>query len=122
MSHNLLLVVKQLLVSNIGLRDNVDELIINIWETELKENGIDIHKSSIFQFFSFFKQANARNLFQIKLSNSWSIRRCWQKVQQDFPELRGKYWNERHNLKEPEVRNIIIKHSTELIESNTEIL
>jgi len=96
--------VKTCLQVNPHLRDDVESLIMCIWRDELQEAGYNISKTSIETLFRIIIGQQNLSLFNKRLSNSWSIRRCWQKVQQDCPELRGKEWNERHKIKEPEYR------------------
>ena len=80
-----------------GYRDRSMGLISYIHKEEVEEiTGKDIHEVSAWMVLKL--QADKR------LTSSVSINRQWQKVQQECPELRGKTYDERHNIKEPEMR------------------
>jgi hypothetical protein len=79
------------------LRDDDNRLVAYIWWKNLKDNNIpeDIITMDFLQLY-------ASN----QLPQADVITRARRKVQEDNPKLRGKLWNERHQLKE-EVKNNI---------------
>jgi hypothetical protein len=81
------------------LRDDDNRLVAYIWWKNLKDNKIpeDIITMDFLQLY-------ANN----ELPQADVITRARRKVQEDNPNLRGKLWNERHQLKE-EVKNNINK-------------
>ena len=79
------------------LRDDDNRLVAYIWWKHLKDNKIpeDIITMDFLQLY-------ASN----QLPQADVITRARRKVQEEKPNLRGKLWNERHQLKE-EVKNNI---------------
>ena len=75
--------VLKLLKEHPHLRDDDNKLIANIWFGEIK--GQNLTAQSFLEKF-----ANG------KLTNPESIRRMRQKLQEEFVNLRGNNWNERH--------------------------
>lgn len=74
-------------------RDSDIRLIATWWQNEAVKQGLD-------------KEDFLKDFADGKYTNPESIRRCRQKVQENFPHLRGKVYNKRQQLKE-EVRNEI---------------
>jgi len=78
--------VKQLLEKYHHLRDDDYRLIATIWKYEAGGNDV-------------LNDMSANDFLQIiadgKLTNSESIRRSRQKVQENYPELRGKSYRKR---------------------------
>lgn len=68
------------------LRDDDNKLIANIWHSEIKNN------ITAFEFLKGFSEG--------KYSNPESVRRIRQKLQEEFPKLRGKKWKQRHSEQE----------------------
>lgn len=93
--------VKTLLKENPRLRDADTSLVSNIWYREIKNLGKNPNKISAFDFLSIHSEG--------RLSNSESIRRCRQKLQEEFPELRGQKYearqNNKGNIKEDLIKN-----------------
>jgi len=79
------------------LRDDDNRLVAYIWWKNLKDNNIpeDIITMDFLQLY-------ASN----QLPQADVITRARRKVQEDNPKLRGKLWNERHQLKEEVKKNI----------------
>jgi hypothetical protein len=77
--------VREMLEKFPPLRDNDTRLLINIWARELMELGYDPKRLA--DFFAL--------LLNNDLSNAETIRRSRQKLQEDYPELRGNSYNER---------------------------
>lgn len=75
--------VKQLLRHRPHLRDDDYKLIANVWHSEIKGTQLDA-----FGFLQMFSEG--------KLANPESIRRIRQKLQEEFPELRGEKYKRRH--------------------------
>jgi len=76
------------LTNNPHLRDNDNRLIATIWHNEVTSSGMDTKTLSSFDFLLMYAEG--------KLSNSESIRRCRQKVQELNPGLRGENYKARH--------------------------
>jgi len=84
---NTIYIVKNLLTNYKHLRDNDNKLLANIWYFKAKrieEGGMDL----------LYMIANG------ELPSSESIRRCRQKLQELYPELRGELWNKRHQMQD----------------------
>ena len=83
--------VIKLLKSNPHLKDDDNKLIANIWYSQIKDK-----QYTAFEFLELFSEG--------KVANPQSIRRIRRKLQEEFPELRGKKWEKRHkeqkNVKE----------------------
>ena len=73
--------VKALLVKHPHLRDSDNRLIATIWKLDLLKMGLDIETFSTSDFLLFYSKAY--------LSNSETIRRVRQKLQEENPDLRG---------------------------------
>ena len=71
-------------------RDNDNTLLVKVWAEEKPE--IKVKGYSLATFTLSFKRG--------EFSSSESVRRTRQKLQQEFPELRGKNYKERHNHEE----------------------
>jgi len=84
--------VKELLTKLPHLRDNDNKLLASVWFYELKEKRYDLHNMTGYELLKVISEA--------KLSNSESIRRCRAKLQELYPELRGKAYAIRHKEKE----------------------
>lgn len=68
-------------------RDNDNLLIAKIWYYEMAPN------SENYSALDFLKSYASG-----KFTSAESIRRCRQKLQEDFPGLRGKTYTKRHNV------------------------
>lgn len=91
---NLQDVVQALLEKFPEFKDDDNRLIAHIWWKHLKNN--DIPEDIItMDFLKLYAKG--------EIPQADMITRARRKVQQDFPHLRGKVWEERHKLKE-EVR------------------
>lgn len=78
--------VKSLLIKYPKLRDNDNKLIANVFMAEA--GGLDNLKSiSAYDFLKSFADGN--------FSNFESVRRVRQKLQEDYPELRGESYLKR---------------------------
>lgn len=84
-------IVKELLTNKPHLRDDDHKLMSNIWLRELGGMPAATNLSS-FEFLNLFSQN--------RLTSPESIRRCRQKIQELYPELRGTSYNERHKQAE----------------------
>lgn len=73
-------------------RDNDNLLIAKIWYNEIPT---DAKNYSSFDFLKSFSEGN--------FTSAESIRRCRQKLQEDFPGLRGKTYTKRHNADYTEI-------------------
>ena len=91
-------VVKQMLIKYPDLRDNDNRLLGKIWEFEC-----------------FHKQIKPKNLFVMvrtnQLMSAKSIFRSRRHLQKKYPELRGKMYNVRKQILEPQVKQEIIENS-----------
>lgn len=95
--HNVKEKVKKLLTERPELRDDDNRLIANIYLIE--SGGIDsLQKMSAFQFLGEFSKG--------KYTNFESIRRVRAKLQEDFPGLRGRKYNDRKKSGDDTSNNI----------------
>jgi len=88
--------VKDLLTKYHNLRDDKNMTVVAIWRDDL--NGNEQHMTA---------QALMHMLVAGEISDPENIRRNWQRLQADFPELRGKNYEKRHAKNEPDVRDQI---------------
>jgi len=78
----LIRLIYNILTQEVELRDNWMLTIKKIHSTEMIMKGIA-------------KEDYFDALFNEELSNVHTIKRLWQKVQEEFPQLRGGKWSER---------------------------
>ena len=83
-------VVKELLINKPHLRDSDPKLIATYWYNELKKKQINPYKISGYEFMQLF--ANS------KLTNIKTIERMRRKLQEEYPELRGRVYNNRKGV------------------------
>ena len=76
--------VKALLIKSPELRDDDNRLIASYYYHESEYNLLKI---TALDFLSDFAEG--------KYTNPETIRRCRQKLQEQYPELRGKLWEEK---------------------------
>ena len=81
--------VKELLTNYRGLRDNLDDLYLACIMRIMGNNYI--RETSLYQFFHLDK----KNKDIPKLPSMASIIRLSTRLQKEYPELRGKFWEER---------------------------
>ena len=89
--------VKKYLIDYPEIRDDYQRLLANIWYHDLQDAGY--HPDMV----------NGKTVLNIIakgkiLTNPESVRRNWQKLQQDHPELRGKTWEKRQG-KQSEIKS-----------------
>lgn len=77
--------IKMLLEKYPSLKDSDNRLVVNYWNLELQHKGFDVSKMSASDLMKMYADS--------KLTNTESIRRSRQKLQQEHPELRGKIYN-----------------------------
>ncbi len=92
--------VKALLVKHPHLRDSDNKLIATIWKQDLYNLGLNPNDILAITFLNLYSQQN--------LTNSESIRRVRQKIQEENPELRGTV-NEARQKEGETVRKEIVK-------------
>lgn len=85
-------VVEKLLKENPALRDDDNRLVANVWNKNLIHNKINPLEISAYRLLEILSKGS--------LPNTESIRRIRQKLQQEFPELRGEKYNKRHSLQD----------------------
>lgn len=90
--------VENLLKERPHLRDNDDKLLANIWYKTLKLNNINPDEITAKNLLSYISQG--------VMPKTESIRRIRQKLQQEFPELRGKKYNKRHGLQKGVIKQL----------------
>jgi hypothetical protein len=90
--------IKLFLTKYESMRDNDNELIAFYWYRVMKTNGIDESKYTSLNFLGDYSKG--------KYPSAESIRRCRQKIQEQFPQLRGKSYKNRHE-NEQDFRNQI---------------
>ena len=79
--------VKHLLKNYPHLRDNDNKLMANIWAEDMRGLGLDPKFSPAMSLLGLYASGD--------LTNSESIRRTRQKLQEEFPLLRGNKYNAR---------------------------
>lgn len=80
--------VKGILQQLPAARDNDQILVANVWQGELRAQRIDLNSISGREVLSMIASG--------KVSPVESITRCRRKLQEEWPQLRGKRWEERH--------------------------
>ena len=90
--------VKALLVKHPHLRDSDNKLIATMWKYDLIAGNRDIHFTCANEFLTLYADG--------KLTNSETIRRVRQKIQEENPDLRGTV-NEARQKEGEEVRKQI---------------
>ncbi len=95
-------VIKDLLEKHPSLRDSDRGLITVVWHYELclKYPGDDWEGHTAIWFLKEFVNGSC--------SHPESIRRTRQKLQEEFPHLRGEAYHRRHQEMEPEVRQEVL--------------
>jgi hypothetical protein len=79
------------------LRDDDEKLVTNIWYVEMKRYGTP-ETLPVTDFLALYQQK--------KLSSADVITRARRKVQEQYPELRGTTWEERHKQSQTIRKNI----------------
>lgn len=92
--------VKQILIEHPKARDNDRYLMLSVW---MREN-IDLPHISFRDFAIDFSKG--------RYSDTESIRRTRQKIQEQYPELRGLSYTPRKTVEEPEMREGMPKLTT----------
>ena len=100
--------IYNILSQNAEARDNWMLTIQKIHETEMTIKGI---KTSDY-FDAFFNE---------ELSNVHTIKRMWQKVQEDFPSLRGVTWEERQRQGGKMAKDMVIDLSQMTLFNDNEL-
>lgn len=77
----------RLLTENPHLMDDDHKLVSNVWYQDLKRMNIEPSEVSGYRLLEIISEG--------KLTNPESIRRSRQKVQEEFPQLRGKNYQSR---------------------------
>lgn len=91
--------VKELLTKYPNLRDDKNMTVVAIWRDDLNGNEKNISGWDLMKL-----------MIEGRVSDPENIRRNWQRLQADFPELRGKNYEKRHAKNEPDVREQIINY------------
>lgn len=81
--------IMNLLIKNPEMRDDLELTISTIWFNDIKAIS-DPAQFSFMQFLNAYRQS--------KVTPSETIRRSWQKIQEDHPQLRGKNFAKRHRV------------------------
>ena len=92
--------VKVLLINHEHLRNSDNRLISNIWIRDIIQMKLNPHTLKAYDFLSLYAEE--------KLTNTETIRRVRQKIQEENPELRGTV-NEARQKEGEEVRKEISK-------------
>ena len=92
--------VKALLMDYPHLRDSDNKLITTIWKHDLLNKGMNPKEVTAYDFLLFYSND--------QFTNSETIRRVRQKLQEENPELRGTV-NEARQKEGEEVRKQIVK-------------
>lgn len=81
--------VMNLLIKNENLRDDLELLITTIWFWDIKAFA-EPEKMSAMDFLRTYRDG--------KLTPAETIRRTWQRIQEEHPSLRGKNFDKRHRI------------------------
>ena len=90
MENNATAAVMSALMASEEARDSDRALLTSVWAKEVGENKAK--KTSFWDFMQMF--------YLGEVSNPESITRCRRKLQELYPELRGKKWSARHKMAE----------------------
>lgn len=93
------------------LRDDPHFTLAVIWKNDGKRNNIDNDKMTLTEFLEEVKKG-----YDSVFSNPESVRRLWQKVQQDNKHLRGEKWANRHGIEQHKRREEFRSFSDEPIQ------
>lgn len=85
--------VAELLLKYPEYRDDDERLVAAFWFFQCKQNKIDLKEISAHKFLEIY----AKNNFLVSAD---TIVRARAKAQQDYPNLRGEKWVERHKTGE----------------------
>ena len=93
-------VVKELLINKPHLRDSDPKLIATYWYNELKKKQINPYKISGYspRQFAPSRYEFMQLLANSKLTNIKTIERMRRKLQEEYPELRGRVYNNRKGV------------------------
>jgi len=107
--------VEKLLTANPILRDDLNLTLKEIWEEDLKNIQQNIYVISGSRLMEFMVAG--------KLTKFESVRRMWQLVQstEGNEHLRGKTYNYRHGIAEPEVKQEIKSIAQEVKHENISV-
>ena len=84
-------IIKEILLTKRHCRDNDVYLIYEIWEKELAKYNLDIKNMHLVPTLKMWVNK--------EISHPSAIMRARRKVQEEFPETRGKVYEERHKNK-----------------------
>lgn len=92
--------IKKLLLTNEDAKDNYVKVVVYVWCYELGLRDFSGKKV----MFDFMRNVTfldfVLKLLSGSLSKPESIRRTWQKLLEEFPQLRGKGYEKRHKKQE----------------------
>lgn len=91
--------VFEILKQNPECRDSDNKLMSEVWQQDIEGKQLDIDLRDRMAHFFDLLESN-------KLSSYESITRCRRKLQEQYPELRGKKWMERHIQEREMVKEI----------------
>ena len=95
--------VKSVLEINPKARDSVALTITHLWLGDLTSMGYSRDTIRLPKFFEL--------LINKKLTDAQNVGRAWRLIQERNVHLRGKDYNKRHNIAEPEVRKFVKEYS-----------
>ena len=88
--------IKRLLIKHKHLRDSDPKLIATYWLNELKKKDINLYTITAFEFLKLFAES--------QISNTETIRRMRQKVQEENEDLRGEYYKGRQTIEQDKMK------------------
>lgn len=97
-------VVHRLMVKHPELKDNDYKLVVAVWNKELLAQGIDIKDITGYEAFKCISAG--------KVSPIESITRCRRKLQEQYPQLRGQRWADRHDQETEVKKELGYEHGT----------
>ena len=91
--------VRNLLIKNENLRDDLELTIVTIWFHDIRAFAEPEEVSAI-EFLKSYQHG--------KITPAESIRRAWQKLQEEHEELRGKQFSKRHRTGNAVSKTIVL--------------
>jgi hypothetical protein len=88
--------IKKLLIKSPHLRDSDPKLIATYWFNELKKKDVNLYNITGYELLKLFADS--------KLTNTESIRRMRQKVQEENEDLRGNYYKGRQTIEQDKMK------------------
>ena len=90
--------VIRLLNKKYHLRDCDFKLVANLWHEDVINKGLDPKEMTVFEFLKIYSEGS--------FTNPQSIKRLRAKLQEEYKELRGDKFNQRHGMQQDVVEDL----------------